>query len=355
MPRRIGKEEKNQKEGVEQVEVEQTSQSQEENNLEFSNKQANSSEINHNQELDLSPEMIDAIEKDNAVELSDNSKEQVKVDIKEEKEEREEQEDKGPNFIESDDSVSIGERLADRASKTSETLHAPDQFDDLGAFEPAIQVTTNKAGFNVKDTIEKFETIAGKKPKQEFILEPEDGRKRGARAAEKIDISQIDESVIMRLPQIKAASFEIIDILNPKPKDPAIRFRWVNYKNNVAGNMSRYLALGFTVATLADVDLEKTPIDPSMIDGTQIKYYDVVLLSINVLRLMALYKANILKSANRLIKAKERGLNEANRQFAENLKSDGRMVAGYNRAKQALNGRDPVAFYDPDNEVTAVV
>src|SRR5215831_6399939 len=132
-----------------------------------------------------------------------------------------------------------------------------------------------------------------------------------AQPATPVDLSNLDESMILDMPQIKAATFEVIDMMSLKPKDPAIRFRWANYKNFTSGNLGRYYALGFKNASPDDIDMEKTPVDPSMIEGTQIKWYDVILIKINVIRLMELYKSNIIKSVNRLVKHRERGVKEA--------------------------------------------
>lgn len=168
-----------------------------------------------------------------------------------------------------------------------------------------------------------------------------------AKPASKIDLENLDESMIMDLPMIKAATFEIMDMLNLKPKDKTLRFRWGNCKNFVAGNLARYIALGYRMADIDDVDQSKVAVDPSMIEGTQVKYYDIILLKIPVIRLMELYKANIIKSVNRLARFKERGIKEANRQFASDLQSSPGLVNGYNKVKEALGGEDPVQFYSP--------
>jgi hypothetical protein len=168
-----------------------------------------------------------------------------------------------------------------------------------------------------------------------------------ARPSKKIDLSNIDESHIMEMPSIKAASFEIIDILNPKPKDPAIRFKWANYKNAVAGNLGRLKSLGFEVAHIDDVDLSKSHIDPSMIEGTQVKYYDVILLKIGTMRLMSLYKANILKSISKLARMKEKGIKEAENDFKTSVQGVPGASMAYNKMKEALGGKEPVSFFVP--------
>jgi hypothetical protein len=236
----------------------------------------------------------------------------------------------------------------------------------LKAFEPegtnVVELVDNDPGPAFPDPVETpnhmslhtndfYENMAGGfAPTNELIENKEKPRKPlskvgvVARPADDIDLEHLDESMIMDMPQIKASAFKIIDILDPKPKDKSIRFRWANYKNYVGGNLGKYLAIGFQVASVDDVDQKRTPIDASMVDGTQIKWYDVILIKINVIRLMELYKTNIIKSVNKLEKAKVKGLAEANRQFQTDLSSEPGAARAYNHYKQAL-GHDPVEFY----------
>lgn len=240
--------------------------------------------------------VIDSIEKDNAIELSDVN---------------EDYPDPGPAFPDPPE--------VEVSTQKNMTLHSDDFYAKQAGFKPAIEhpgISTATA------------TV----------------RNKNAQPAEKFDLENLNESMIMDMPEIKAASFKIIDMLDPKPKDKAIRFRWANCKNHVAGNLGRYLAVGFQVASVDDVDQKRTPIDPSMVEGTQVKYYDVLLLKINVIRLMELYKTNILKSVNKLAKAKERGLAEAGRQFQSDINSTPGASSAYNHYKQAL-GKEPVEFF----------
>jgi hypothetical protein len=171
-----------------------------------------------------------------------------------------------------------------------------------------------------------------------------------ARTATKEDLAHIDESMILDLPFIKASDFSIPGQYDPKPKDPSIRFRWVNCVNALQSNMQRFLALGFTPATPDDVNQDKTPLADSMIQGTQIKQYDVILMKINVLKLMSLYKKNIQDSAYKLDAATSGDLGRAaaGQAFEDLLGSDpDAMQTG---ARGALNkyrvasGREPVTF-----------
>ncbi len=81
-----------------------------------------------------------------------------------------------------------------------------------------------------------------------------------------------------------------------------------------------------------------------MVDGTQVKWYDVILIKINVIRLMELYKTNIIKSVNKLEKAKVKGIAEAGRQFQSDLSAEPGAVNAYNHYKRAL-GKEPVEFF----------
>ena len=233
--------------------------------------------------------------------------------------------DKGAAFPDPpgfDDNV-VDSRIETQPNAMS--VHPPEFYEkQQGGFAPAIEVNeANKKHENVNRNVAKTKV---------------------AKPATEIDLEHLDESMIMDMPEIQATSFKIIDMLDPKPKDKAVRFRWANYKNFTAGNLGKYLAIGFQVASIDDVDQTKTPIDPSMIDGTQIKYYDILLLKINVIRLMELYKTNIVKSINKLVKVKEKGLAEANRQFQNDISANPGMAAKFNQYKHVL-GHDPVEFF----------
>lgn len=238
---------------------------------------------------EVAPELMAAMTNDNAVDLTQDD-------------------DKGPAFPDPPDTMS---------------LHSKEFYEKQAGFQPAIEHPDSPASQRrpINRTSNKVAT-----------------------AATEIDLENLDESMIMDMPEIKAASFKIIDMLDPKPKDKSLRFRWANCKNHVAGNLGKYLAIGFQVAQLDDVDQVRTPIDPSMVDGTQVKYYDVMLLKINVIKLMELYKTNILKSISRLVKLKDRGLAEANRQFHSDVNS---IPGAANKLNQfeAAHGKAAVEFY----------
>lgn len=249
---------------------------------------------------------------------------------------------KGPLYDQYDPNAT-GKTLEDLLAKTEAEQDNAISLDDINSAAPESNVEPQRdMALHTKEFYEKQTAFS---PAIEYPEGREQAEvKRTAAPAKTIDIENLDESMIMDMPEIKASSFKVIDVLSPKPKDKTIRFRWANYKNFVAGNLGKYLAIGFQPASIDDIDQSKTPIDPSMIDGTQIKYYDVVLLKINVIRLMELYKTNILKSVNKLVKAKEKGLAEATRQFQNDVSASPGASAAYNHYKQVLH-KEPVEFY----------
>jgi hypothetical protein len=252
----------------------------------------------------------------------------------------EEDNDKGPVFLTQDE---------EEQPAGSMTLHGEELYKNRG-MTPAnlIEKEPGKGFQDTRDIPNPPKRPVGR-PRKETLTETT------VRPATDIDLENLDESKIMDMPEIRAASFEVISMLDLKPKDKSMRFRWANYKNFVAGNLARYYALGYQVASIEDVDVERTPVDPSMIEGTQVKYYDIMLIKIPVMRLMQLYKSNILRSVNRLIKNKERGLKEANRQFATSLQAEAGLTSGYNKVKQAMGGQEPVEFYTPGGKTEELV
>lgn len=156
------------------------------------------------------------------------------------------------------------------------------------------------------------------------------------RAATKVDLSKLTEADIMNLPFIEATTDIVPSIMSLKPIDPLIRFRWVNFKDSSGGNMHKYQALGFTQATPDDVDQKVTPICESCIQGTQIKYIDVMLMKINVVKLMSRYKANILEATGRLKNYQESGRSAAQTAF-DNLIYNGVSDANINKGESLRN------------------
>jgi len=163
------------------------------------------------------------------------------------------------------------------------------------------------------------------------------------RTATSEDMSRIDESMIFDLPFIKAADFSIPGQYDPKPIDLMIRFRWVNCVNALQSNMQRFLALGFVLATPEDVDQVKTPLADTMIQGTQIRQYDVVLMKIPLLQLMSLYKRNMESSAQKLDMIRDGSLAAAQQTFVDLVGQDPMARSGLNKTRIA-SGREPVTF-----------
>jgi len=143
------------------------------------------------------------------------------------------------------------------------------------------------------------------------------------RPASKFDLENLNESNIMDMPFIQAKGFDIAAMLQVKAKDPAIRFRWVNFKNNEGGNYQMFKSIGFVNAVVEDVDLQTTPLSEYIVheDGA-IKYFDVILMKINVMRLMQAYKANIQKSLTMVGRWSENAKREAERTFRRDVSPD---------------------------------
>lgn len=168
------------------------------------------------------------------------------------------------------------------------------------------------------------------------------GQRSNIRSATRHDLETMTESDLLDMPYIKAVSFDIVALLQVKPKEGAIRFRWVNYKNEEGGNYDKFKAIGFENATVDDVHPD-TPIGDTLVkDGNTIKYYDVILMKINTIRLMSAYKANILKSLDMVGRSPERALNESRRIFNNEVSPD--MLAAMKAAGHTVD------FYIPDKE-----
>lgn len=223
-----------------------------------------------------------------------------------------------PNYDAPDPEELLAKMKADEQQRTvGHTLHNKEFYEDKKGFVPSMEIT---------------------------LPPSKTSRKKEARPATEMDLENLDESMIMDLPQIKAASFELNNFLHLKFKDKSLRGRWANCKNYVQGNLHRFLQLGYTIAEVADIDETQTPVDRSMIDGTQIKYHDVVLLKIGVIRLMELYKAGILKSQDRLVRAREKGLAQAQVEFKNLVNAEPGAARAYSEMSAAHGGKELVSF-----------
>lgn len=175
---------------------------------------------------------------------------------------------------------------------------------------------------DVIDRSEGFSSQGASEGGGQFIPNVQTPKYSSARPAVKYDLATLDESNILDLPMIEAKSFDVPAILQVKPKDASLRFRWVNFKNEEGGNYQKFKAIGYANATTEDVS-EATPIGENLlIDGTTIKFYDVILMKIGVIRLMQAYKANIFKSLAMVGRSPERALKEARRVWNNEVSPD---------------------------------
>lgn len=146
---------------------------------------------------------------------------------------------------------------------------------------------------------------------------------KGARPATGIDLVSLNESNMMSIPFIEAKEYSIASMLEVKLKDPAYRPRWVNFKNNEGGNYQMFKAIGFENATADDVDQVATPLGENLIrEDHTIKFYDVILMKVNTIRLMQAYKANVVKSLNMVGRWSDAALKEAKRTFNNDVSQD---------------------------------
>lgn len=141
------------------------------------------------------------------------------------------------------------------------------------------------------------------------------------RPATKIDLKHLDESMILGMPFIKARTFDIPAMLELKPKEDHIRFRWVNYKNYEGGNYAMFKAIGFANAEPKDVEGTISEHLLKAEDGT-IKWFDVILMKVPVLHLMGIYKSNMIRSLNMVGRWKETAIKQAIRTVENEVGSD---------------------------------
>ena len=114
--------------------------------------------------------------------------------------------------------------------------------------------------------------------------------------------------------------------------------------------MQRLVALKFSTATLDDICDEDRQKAEGMVQGTQIRQYDVVLMKIPLMLLMSYLKNNIMTSAYKLDSAVDGRLGQAaaNQSFSDLLGSDPDALntnakGQLNKYRQAT-GKEPVTF-----------
>lgn len=229
---------------------------------------------------------------------------------------------KMPPFDYEKEHRAIQAKLDKEKNDVGNTLHDPSLYKDRGSFEPATEASVDRTR-GLRSQISGSDQTYN------------DSR---ARPATSIDLANLDETNVMSVPFLETKSFEVMDIMSVHPVDPALRFRWANFKNQEGAQYATLKAMGFENCLPEDckeADLMKSLVKE---DGS-IKYFDVVLVKINVLILMSKYKKNIMKSMNRVGKWDEGAIKEANATFNNSLSQD---------LKNAMKrqGYD-VGFYSP--------
>lgn len=146
------------------------------------------------------------------------------------------------------------------------------------------------------------------------------GKNGDARPATKIDLANITEADVLNLDFIDAKSFDIPAMLQVKPKDPAIRFRWVNFKNYEGGNYSMFKAIGFENAKPEDCD--GTLSEHLVKEDGSIKWFDVILMKVPTIHLMGIYKKNIIKALMKVGRWQSEAIAQAKRTLEHDVGSD---------------------------------
>ena len=206
------------------------------------------------------------------------------------------------------------------------TLLPPETY-NRGMFEPAIEAQTDRT-----------RGLAGQvnvDPQSRYVPNTFSDK---ARPAEQIDLANLDESNVMQIPFLETKDFDLPKIMDVHPKDKSLRFRWANFKNMEGAQYATLCAMGFTNCVPQDCveeDLMKSLVKE---DGA-IKYFDVVLVKINVLLLMARYKRNIMKAMNQVARWDQAAMREAENTFRNSVSQD--LLAAMKR--QGIQ----VDFYSP--------
>jgi hypothetical protein len=202
--------------------------------------------------------------------------------------------------------------IAQQAETPSETRNP---------FQPDIRVTKGKAGFSSRETADHLNPDVQITPPPSSADQNNGKSRQTVRPATSFDMASIDESNVLSLDFIDAHSFDVPAMLQVKPKRGDIRFRWVNYKNYEGGNLAMFKAIGFINALPEDVD---GPVSEHLLkseDGT-IKWFDVMLMKIDVLQLMGVYKKNIIKALQMVGRWQPQAIAQAKRTLENEVGSD---------------------------------
>lgn len=181
---------------------------------------------------------------------------------------------------------------------------------------------------NVLNEQQGFSRTVSKSPYQpdvQIIPPPSTAEQNGqpqaqARPATQMDLAKITEADVLNLDFIDAKSFDIPAMLQVEPKDGAIRFRWVNFKNYEGGNYAMFKALGFENTKPEDVKGELS-VHLLKEDGT-IKWFDVILMKVPTLHLMGIYKKNIIKALMKVGRWQTEAIAQAKRTLDHDVGSD---------------------------------
>jgi len=220
--------------------------------------------------------------------------------------------------------------LADASQLAKEAMAEPSSKNLTAEVLKKLDQITPKAGNTVKESMQAG--FASQQPANTFqpdvqITPPpsssdqsSSNRRPSVRAATNIDMSKITEADVMNLDFIDAKSLDVPAMLQVTPKDGNLRFRWVNYKNYEGGNYAMFKAIGFENASPEDIagqfsdHLKKE-------DGT-IKWFDVVLMKVNVLVLMGVYKKNIQRALQQVGRWQPQAIAQAQRTLENEVGSD---------------------------------
>lgn len=230
------------------------------------------------------------------------------------------------------------ERLAQKTSEDNLTQKVIDRLSE--------QAKEAQAKGNILGEQQGFSRTVSKSPYQpdvQIIPPPSSADQNAnpgkvtARPATEIDLSKITEADVLNLDFVDAKSFDIPAMLQVAPKDPGIRFRWVNFKNYEGGNYAMFKAIGFQNAVPADVAGSLS--EHLMKEDGTIKWFDVILMKVNVLHLMGIYKKNIIKALMKVGRWQPEAIAQAKRTLEHDVGSD--VLAALR--KQGKN----VEFYAP--------
>lgn len=159
----------------------------------------------------------------------------------------------------------------------------------------------------------------------------------------KVDLKDLDESTLLKYP-IEAKMLNDAPMLQVKPVDSGLIFRWVYcgaLKTDRQGsiNVFKYKKMGFEFASVEDIQGGNDMLVDGMLeDGGKIHNFDTVLMKFSKIRLMGHYKANLLRSYDKV--------NNALKQAKSAAQTDIAGTAAYRNA-MSTHPNAEVEFYSP--------